>query len=56
MTEHHYARMCPPQPQCDKCKTSMGFVVEIPRVTKPGKVRVFQCEGCEKMGFVGWLR
>ena len=29
----------------------MVFVATIPRVTEPGRVRLFQCEDCEKVDF-----
>jgi hypothetical protein len=29
----------------------MTFVTVVPRVTEPGRVMIFQCEGCEKLDF-----
>jgi hypothetical protein len=37
----------PVPPQCGKCQKPMGFMTTILRVTEPGRVRIFQCSGCE---------
>jgi hypothetical protein len=41
----------PSAPNCDACRKPIVFVATIPRVTEPGRVRLFQCTDCEKVGF-----
>jgi hypothetical protein len=38
-------------PECGKCQKPMAFMTTIPRVTEPGRVRIFQCQDCEKLDF-----
>jgi hypothetical protein len=38
-------------PLCDKRQASMRFVMEIPSVSEPGHVHLFECATCGKLYF-----
>jgi hypothetical protein len=39
-------------PLCEACHKPTDFVTTIPRVTEPGRVRMFQCATCGELKFV----
>jgi hypothetical protein len=49
MTPDRDAEASPQTLVCDQCHVPMRFVYTIPRVTKPGRVQMFQCERCDKI-------
>jgi hypothetical protein len=47
MSDEHAPRPVPP-PVCNQCGRPMTRVTVIPRVTKPGRLMLFECEACER--------
>jgi hypothetical protein len=41
----------PVPPDCGKCQKPLAFITTIPRVTEPGRVRIFQCADWAKLDF-----
>jgi hypothetical protein len=38
-------------PQCGRCHLPMCLAMEIPQVSEPGRVQIFECAGCGNVEF-----
>jgi hypothetical protein len=38
-------------PRCGRCQALMRFVIEIPQVSEPGSVQIFECAAGGKIEF-----